>query len=130
MDDPSVRGVVLDVDSPGGEVGGLFDLAERIGSIRALNDKPLWAVALVASGIVIPAGLLDEPSLRQAHVLVADPISTGAPVLDEPSPNRVFAKHDGVWKQPTIYGRHDGEWKAVMAAWRLTGGSWQDIYKA
>ena len=45
MDDPSVRGVVLDVDSPGGEVGGLFDLAERIGSIRAANDKPLWAVA-------------------------------------------------------------------------------------
>ena len=25
MDDPSIRGVVLDVDSPGGEVGGLFD---------------------------------------------------------------------------------------------------------
>jgi capsid assembly protease len=30
MDDPTVRGVVLDVDSPGGEVGGLFDLVERM----------------------------------------------------------------------------------------------------
>lgn len=45
MDDPSVRGVILDVDSPGGEVGGLFDLVEQIGAIKAGNGKPLWAVA-------------------------------------------------------------------------------------
>jgi len=45
MSDPSVRGVVLDVDSPGGEVGGLFDLVEQIQSIRDASDKPLWAVA-------------------------------------------------------------------------------------
>ena len=45
MDDPSVRGVILDVDSPGGEVGGLFDLVEQIGAIKAASDKPLWAVA-------------------------------------------------------------------------------------
>lgn len=44
MDDPSVRGVILDVDSPGGEVGGLFDLAERIGTIKSASGKPLWAV--------------------------------------------------------------------------------------
>ena len=45
MDEPSVRGVILDVDSPGGEVGGLFDLVERISAIKAANAKPLWAVA-------------------------------------------------------------------------------------
>jgi signal peptide peptidase SppA len=45
MADPSVRGVVLDVDSPGGEVGGLFDLVERISAIKSANGKPLWAVA-------------------------------------------------------------------------------------
>jgi capsid assembly protease len=45
MSDPSVRGVVLDIDSPGGEVGGLFDLVERIGAIKADAAKPLWAVA-------------------------------------------------------------------------------------
>ena len=39
MDDPSVRGVVLDVDSPGGEVGGLFDLVERIGAIKSASGK-------------------------------------------------------------------------------------------
>ncbi len=45
MDDASVRGVILDVDSPGGEVGGLFDLVEQIRAIKATSDKPLWAVA-------------------------------------------------------------------------------------
>jgi signal peptide peptidase SppA len=45
MADPSVRGVVLDVDSPGGEVGGLFDLVEQIRAMRTAGEKPLWAVA-------------------------------------------------------------------------------------
>jgi signal peptide peptidase SppA len=45
MSNPAVRGVVLDVDSPGGEVGGLFDLVEQIGAIRDASAKPLWAVA-------------------------------------------------------------------------------------
>ena len=45
MDDASVRGVILDVDSPGGEVGGLFDLVEQIRTIRTASAKPLWAVA-------------------------------------------------------------------------------------
>ena len=45
MDDPSVRGVILDVHSPGGEVGGLFDLVDQIRAIKAGTDKPLWAVA-------------------------------------------------------------------------------------
>lgn len=45
MADPSVRGVILGVDSSGGEVGGLFDLVEQIGAIKTANQKPLWAVA-------------------------------------------------------------------------------------
>jgi len=45
MDDATVRGVILDVDSPGGEVGGLFDLVEQISVIRSASSKPLWAVA-------------------------------------------------------------------------------------
>ena len=45
MDDPTVRGLILDVDSPGGEVGGLFDLVEQIGVIRSTSSKPLWAVS-------------------------------------------------------------------------------------
>ncbi len=48
-DDPAVRGILLEVDSPGGEVGGLFDLVETIGSIKAQSAKPLWAVASEAA---------------------------------------------------------------------------------
>jgi len=44
-DNPAVRGILLEVDSPGGEVGGLFDLVEEVASIRARCGKPLWAVA-------------------------------------------------------------------------------------
>jgi hypothetical protein len=43
MADPTVRGVVLDVDSSGGEVGGLFDLVEQIRVIKNASEKPLWA---------------------------------------------------------------------------------------
>jgi signal peptide peptidase SppA len=43
--DPSVRGVVMEIDSPGGEVAGMFDLADRLTSLRGSVGKPLWAVA-------------------------------------------------------------------------------------
>ena len=48
-EDPAVRGIVLEVDSPGGEVGGLFDLVDTIGGIRQRSAKPLWAVASEAA---------------------------------------------------------------------------------
>jgi signal peptide peptidase SppA len=43
--DASVRGVILDIDSSGGEVGGLFDLVSRIAALKRAGDKPVWAVA-------------------------------------------------------------------------------------
>jgi signal peptide peptidase SppA len=39
--DPAVRGLALEIDSFGGEVAGVFDLADRIRAIRA--TKPVWA---------------------------------------------------------------------------------------
>jgi len=39
--DPNVRGLALEIDSFGGEVAGIFDLADRIRVIRA--TKPVWA---------------------------------------------------------------------------------------
>jgi signal peptide peptidase SppA len=42
-DDPGIRGVLLDVDSPGGEVGGLFDLADEVYAMR--EQKPCYAIA-------------------------------------------------------------------------------------
>ena len=43
--EPSARAVLIEIDSPGGEVGGLFDLVDRLASLRDEADKPLWAVA-------------------------------------------------------------------------------------
>ncbi|KAF0219044.1 MAG: periplasmic serine [Rhodospirillaceae bacterium] len=43
--DPGVRAILLDVDSSGGEVGGLFDLVDHIQAIRSQCGKPIWAVA-------------------------------------------------------------------------------------
>ena len=39
---PKVDAIVLDVDSPGGEVSGCFDLADMIYRARAV--KPIWAI--------------------------------------------------------------------------------------
>jgi signal peptide peptidase SppA len=41
--DPSVAAIVLDIDSPGGESGGVFDLADRVRA--AARVKPIWALA-------------------------------------------------------------------------------------
>jgi signal peptide peptidase SppA len=43
--DQLVRGILLDIDSPGGEVGGLFDLVERISAIRQASGNPIHALA-------------------------------------------------------------------------------------
>ena len=41
--DPAVAAIVLDIDSPGGESGGVFDLADRVRV--AAQVKPVWALA-------------------------------------------------------------------------------------
>jgi capsid assembly protease len=41
--DPQVSGILLDIDSPGGEASGSFELARRVREVAAL--KPVWALA-------------------------------------------------------------------------------------
>lgn len=43
LDDARVRGILLQVDSFGGEAGGCFELCDKIYNARSL--KPIWAVA-------------------------------------------------------------------------------------
>lgn len=43
MDDPEVKGIVLKIDSPGGEVAGNFDLVDRMFARR--DEKPVAAIA-------------------------------------------------------------------------------------
>lgn len=40
--DSRVLGILLDIDSPGGEAAGVFDLADRIAAAR--DEKPVWAM--------------------------------------------------------------------------------------
>ena len=64
MNDQDVRAIVLDVDSPGGEVAGCFDLVDAI--YQASTVKPIWsiltenafsagyAIASAASKVIVP----------------------------------------------------------------------------
>ena len=59
--DPQVTAIVLDVDSPGGEVAGCFDLVDTIYNAR--GAKPIWSIlnesafsaayALASAGLVV-----------------------------------------------------------------------------
>lgn len=40
--DPDVKAIALDIDSPGGEVAGCFDLVDTIYNAR--GDKPIWSI--------------------------------------------------------------------------------------
>jgi signal peptide peptidase SppA len=64
MTDPEVKAIMLDVDSPGGEVSGCFDLVDAIYNAR--GKKPIWsilnesaysaayAIASAADRIIVP----------------------------------------------------------------------------
>ena len=43
--DGQVRAVLLEIDSSGGEAGGVFDLAQRLRQLAQSSGKPLWAIA-------------------------------------------------------------------------------------
>jgi len=59
MNDQAVKGILLDVDSPGGEVSGAFDLADFIASA---DQKPIWAYAndLMASAAYLIGSQADK----------------------------------------------------------------------
>lgn len=56
LGDAEVRAVVLDIDSPGGEVAGCFDLVDTLYAARGI--KPLWAI-------------LDESAYSAAYALAS-----------------------------------------------------------
>ncbi|NMC75599.1 MAG: signal peptide peptidase SppA [Geobacteraceae bacterium] len=66
LEDPAVKGIVLDVDSPGGTVDGVFELADFIRESR--GRKPIVAVAdgMMASAAYLLASAADKVLLGQA----------------------------------------------------------------
>lgn len=59
MKDPAVKGILMDVDSPGGEVSGAFDLADFIAGSK---QKQIWAYAndLMASAAYLVGSQADK----------------------------------------------------------------------
>lgn len=85
MHDPSVRGLMLELDSPGGEANGCFDLARFIRSASEATGKPVWAhaneiaasagyaIASAAAQIWIPTtGEVGSIGVLAAHVDVSE----------------------------------------------------------
>lgn len=62
MADESIGGIVLEFDSPGGEVGGLDELASEVRAARAAGNKPIVAHAntLMASAAYYLAAQANE----------------------------------------------------------------------
>jgi signal peptide peptidase SppA len=56
--DQEVRAVLLEIDSSGGEAGGVFDLAQHLRQLAQTSGKPLWAIA-------------DEAALSAAYAIAA-----------------------------------------------------------
>lgn len=56
--DPTVKAVLLEIDSSGGEAGGVFDLAQRLRQLAQTSGKPLWAIA-------------DEAALSAAYAIAS-----------------------------------------------------------
>lgn len=79
LDDPEVKAIALDIDSPGGEVAGCFDLVDTIYGLR--GRKPIWsilneaaysaayAIASAADRVVVPrTGGVGSIGVICAHV--------------------------------------------------------------
>lgn len=86
LDDPDVKAIALDIDSPGGEVAGCFDLVDTIHSLR--GKKPIWsilnesaysagyAIASAADRIVVPrTGGVGSIGVICAHVDLSKALS-------------------------------------------------------
>ncbi|EDI3368919.1 S49 family peptidase, partial [Salmonella enterica subsp. enterica serovar Enteritidis] len=65
MDDPDVKGILLDIDSPGGQAAGAFDCADMI--YRLGQQKPVWALAndLACSGAMLLASACSRRLVTQ-----------------------------------------------------------------
>lgn len=65
MDDPDVKGVLLDIDSPGGQAAGAFDCADMI--YRLGQQKPIWALMndVACSGAMLLASACSRRLVTQ-----------------------------------------------------------------
>lgn len=65
ISDPEVKGILLDIDSPGGQAAGAFDCADMIYRLR--QQKPVWALAndMACSGAMLLASACSRRLVTQ-----------------------------------------------------------------
>lgn len=65
LEDPAVKGLMFDFDSPGGEVAGCFDCADKLASLR--GSKPFWGLCndMNASAAFALASAMDRRLITQ-----------------------------------------------------------------
>jgi ClpP class serine protease len=71
INDPEVKGILLDMDTPGGEVSGCFDAAATIRSMAKESGKPLWSIAddMACSAGMAIASAADRRLITQSAVM-------------------------------------------------------------
>ncbi len=71
IDDSEVKGILLDMDTPGGEVAGCFDAAQTIRALAQEGGKPLWALAddMACSAGMAIASAADRRLITQSAVM-------------------------------------------------------------
>ncbi len=117
--DDSITGIVIDVDSPGGTVQGIEELAKKIYSAR--GKKPILAVAnsLAASAAywlataadelwVIPSGEVGSIGVYAVYVDTSE--------MDAKDGVKVSVLKAGKYKAEGVYGPLDPEAEAAMQA--------------
>lgn len=104
VDDTAVRGILLDIDSGGGEVAGLYDLADHIRGLRSRIPLASLARDFAASAAFVLASAAKDVYLTQSAVvgsigiIMAHVDQTGADEQDGLKVSEIFAgphKADG-----------------------------------
>jgi signal peptide peptidase SppA len=117
--DPTVRAVVFEVDSCGGEVSGAFDCAEAIHELSA--EKPTIAIL---TDVAYSAGYLLASAAREIVV----PATGGAGSIGVVSLHADFSKHldeEGIKVTIIAAGRHKAEGNPYQALPDDVAEKWQ-----
>lgn len=106
LEDDQVKAILLEVDSPGGEVAGVFALAERI--VKAREIKPVWAVA---NEMAFSAGYALACAAQRIYLpKTAELGSIG--VIAWHVDQSAFDEKTGIKWTPVFAGRHKADYSA------------------
>ncbi|WP_208431536.1 S49 family peptidase [Bartonella doshiae] len=91
---PDVRAVLLDIDSGGGEAGGVFDLVEEFQTLSKQYNKPIWAHANEFACSAAYAIACSASQIWIARTGVVGSIGVACAHLDQ---SRADEKHGHKW---------------------------------